>query len=865
MLLKTKVHTIFLMIGPTECGKSTFAEKVLVPGLSFHDPDRNFRMNVQVVSSDQIRRELLGYSYDKHDAIMMEASVQVFDLLERKIEALTSFPIHAEFIIVDTKGLSEEFRSKIRDIAQRNHYQVEAIVFDYRNSKDYYIEGTKSKDLVSRDLRRLRTEVVPNLRKEGYHNIHRIKAKNFLDENGNASSDYVVQIENLDAYLKTILPVNKEYFIVGDIHEEVNAFKKLLQDKGFIIENDQMVPTPKTENTIVVLVGDFIDKGKNTKEMISFLHKNRKYIRVVKGNHENFVYKYLKGMLKDVEIPQGMIEKHFTSMEVLQNDEALRNQFFELVEDSVEHLRYIGVSDGSFYVTHAPCPNKYLGKIDSVSLTKQRNFRLNREQDIEEQLQFVQKEAVGNHPFHVFGHIASQDGFRLKNKVCIDTGAVYGNRLLGVSIHKGRLYFKSVKTISKEQTEQLPVLFGKKQATVSIDDLSDEDRRRLQYVLRNKINFISGTISPADKNEKTGELESLEAGLEYFKAKGLKKVCMQPKYMGSRCTIYLGHTVDECYAVSRNGYKIKNVDLEPVYANLIKKHQAMMQKDGIRMMVIDGELMPWMVLGKGLIEKQFRVIDVALREEIQFLKEYGFEEKLLALNEVYVQSDFSKDQSHLSKKELVEKYGEALYNQLKHVKDAMKHYVPLSQHEEAYLRYHDQVELYGADGEIHFKPFDVLKFIYDDGSEKIPSEPKSVLFSLVSDDEYLVVDFNDPDYLKKADAFYKTLTTDRKMEGVVIKPEVEKAGVASAIKVRNPEYLRIIYGYDYTFPHKYQSLFAQKNIEAKLQTSINEYELGKQMLAFPLHSIVEDNREYAQVVANMLFETSKGAEIDPRL
>lgn len=342
-------------------------------------------------------------------------------------------------------------------------------------------------------------------------------------------------------------------------------------------------------------------------------------------------------------------------------------------------------------------------------------------------------------------------------------------------------------------------------------------------------------------------------------------MCMQPKYMGSRCTVYLGRTADECYAVSRNGFKIKNVDLTPIFEKLIHKHQAMMEKHNIQMMVIDGELVPWMVLGKGLIERQFKVIDVALSEEIRFLKENGFEEKLLALNEAFLQSEFSVDQIHMSKKELMEKHGESTYNQFKNVRDVMKHHVPLSQHEEAYHRYHEQVELYGADGEMDFKPFDILKMIYNDGTEIIPSDPKSVIFGMISDDECLVVDFGDPDYPDKAESFYRALTTNRKMEGVVIKPEVERPGVASAIKVRNPEYLRIIYGYDYTFPHKYKSLFAQKNIGPKLKTSISEHELGRQMLSFPLQSITEDNRDYAQVVANMLFETGKESEIDPRL
>lgn len=77
---------------------------------------------------------------------------------------------------------------------------------------------------------------------------------------------------------------------------------------------------------------------------------------------------------------------------------------------------------------------------------------------------------------------------------------------------------------------------------------------------------------------------------------------------------------------------------------------------------------------------------------------------------------------------------------------------------------------------------------------------------------------------------------------------------APYMKVRNPDYLTIIYGYDYRFPHKYKKLLKQKSIGQKLKTSITEYALGQEMLSFPWDSIGIENKEYKQVAANMLFE-----------
>jgi len=100
MEIQTKVHTIFMLVGSTECGKTTFAKEVLIPGLRFEDTGLNVRANVQYLSSDQIRQDVLGYEYDKYDQVMLESSEQAFHLLFERLKMVTSFPVNAEFVIV---------------------------------------------------------------------------------------------------------------------------------------------------------------------------------------------------------------------------------------------------------------------------------------------------------------------------------------------------------------------------------------------------------------------------------------------------------------------------------------------------------------------------------------------------------------------------------------------------------------------------------------------------------------------------------------------------------------------------------------------------------------------------------------------
>lgn len=871
MEIRTKVHTVFMLIGSTECGKTTFAKEVLVPGLRFEDRDKNIKANVQYLSSDQIRQEVLGHDYDKYDQVMLEASEQAFHLLFERLNMATSFPVNAEFVVVDTTGLSEDFRAKVKDIAYRNNYNLEAIVFDYRKRDDYYA-SERSKKLITNHINRLRKEVLGSLAREGYHKIHKVRAKDFYrPEEGKANPEYRVVIENMEDYLSGVLPQDQQYIIIGDVHECVGDLQGLLRDHGFGLEDGRLSAPERLRRTKIVLVGDWIDKGRQTKEIIEFLYENREYFYFVLGNHENFVGKYLNGEIQGAD--HELVRSYFNSIEVLRGDAELLEKFRQLVSPSKPFYRYVGVQGPSFYVTHAPCRKKYIGKLDTNSARHQRNFRIDREAPLEEQLAFLEEEAVSNHPFHVFGHIAAKQPFRIRNKIHIDTGSVHGNQLTSVSISY-KPFLKSRKSAQAVigGGEELKTLF-KRERKVSVADLEEDEIRRLHYCSRHKINFISGTMSPADKDEASGELESLERGLAYFRDRGVTQVVLQPKYMGSRCNVYLHKEPERCFAVSRNGYKINQVDLSEIFGKLLRKFGAYMEERQIAMLMLDGELLPWKALGEGLIDRQFKPIGAALESELAFLRQNGFEQAFGKLVEDYETSGFEQDQFRASKSDLSDKYGPSVYQNYKHVHELRDTYVPLEEHVQAYETYKRQLEWYAADGEgeveqeleLEYKPFALLKIVYEDGREQLPDWTTSDMYGFLSEDEALALDLSAPDSLEQAERYFAELTLEKHMEGVVIKPEVWTGATVPYMKVRNPEYLSIIYGYDYRFPHKYRKLLKQKSISQKLRASLNEYRLGMSLLGVPFADIAAGNAAYQEIAANLLFEVAQEKTIDPRL
>lgn len=352
-------------------------------------------------------------------------------------------------------------------------------------------------------------------------------------------------------------------------------------------------------------------------------------------------------------------------------------------------------------------------------------------------------------------------------------------------------------------TEELKTLF-QQDRKVSIQDLDDEEIRRLHYCSRHKVNFISGTMSPADKDGTVHELESLKCGLDYFAERGMNHVILQPKYMGSRCNIYLHRELEQCFAVSRNGYKIKQVDLTVIYEGLLHKFKAYMESNQIAMLILDGELLPWKAIDDGLIQRQFKPIEKALETEFEFLRQNGFEQAWGQLVETYQASEFEKDQFH-------------------------------------------------------------IPVVYENGEEQMPDWKTSEMYSFLSEDEFLILDLTESDSYEKAECYFSKLTIENHMEGVVIKPEIIESKAVPYMKVRNTDYLSIIYGYDYRFPHKYRKLMRQKNISQKLRASMNEHRLGSKMLSIPFHEIAPDNEFYKEAAANLLFEVAKEKEIDPRL
>ena len=861
-VIKTKVHTIYLLVGPSGCGKTHFTTNYLIPSFREVLPEAN----IQHLSSDHIRNEVLGGDYDKYDPIMLYASEAAFSLLSHKLNLVTSFPINAEFVIVDSTGLNADFRTSIVNVAQKNNYRIEMVLFDYKGYDEYarYTEGHKK--IIYDHVKRMREDVYPNMRSRDFDNIVKIKSKDF--------DRLQIVVENADLYKQHMLTGDRErYEIIGDVHGCYDHLVELLRSRGFTIVDDVMCGCDITP----ILVGDWIDKGTKCREVIKFLHKNPRILLTL-GNHENFVYKWLTGKIDADTIPEDFRKEYFSATELLKDDPELRQMFFDLVERSKGFWKH-----RDFIVTHAPCRNRDLGKLDEPSLKRQRNLRLVQRADfpdadayvkaVEESISFLAQDGVSNHPKHIFGHIPAKIPFRIKySKIGIDTGCVSGGGLTCAYFDGHKVKFTM--SASAAASEELVELFSRREQAMAFDrnSISPEDWRRVVKLAEDKVNFISGTMSPAEKMSDT--LESVERALDYYRSKGVDRIVMQPKWMGSRANLYLSNTDEKSYMVSRNGFRIREfnpetgmgVNLDAVYAKMKQRLAVFMGLGEFAWIVIDGELMPWYALGSGLINEHYMAADEGIRSEIGLLTESGFDAKFAELQAMYAESGFDIECSTATKNDLIKKHGHAKYETLLQMRGFSLPPVPALK--EMYDVYHRQLELYARPAETDYKPFALLKGIKADGTEKVfvdSCESNLNHYRLLTDDECCNFSVFDINALAKAEEFFNdALTADH--EGVVIKPDqVFVPNVAPYLKVRNPKYLSIIYGYDYTLPHKMAKLLRQKNTKRKVELSINEFDIGRRLLQIPRSQISTDNNEYLKLVLAMVAEEQSERTLDPRL
>jgi serine/threonine protein phosphatase 1 len=203
--------------------------------------------------------------------------------------------------------------------------------------------------------------------------------------------------------------MGKRLFAIGDIH-------------GCYLKLDRLMDKIKlnSEKDVLVFLGDYIDRGDQSKEVVEYLLQlKRQHPSTVflLGNHEQMLLEFLGGE----NINQFLVNGGKKTLDSYLGDSHLYSSQDPRTVFPPEHLEFFNSLSPHYEAEN--CIFVHAGLREGIPLESQNLFDL---LWIREDFYFS-KFDFGKTV--VFGHTPFQKPFIYKNKIGIDTGAAYGNKL----------------------------------------------------------------------------------------------------------------------------------------------------------------------------------------------------------------------------------------------------------------------------------------------------------------------------------------------------------------------------------------------------------------------------------------------------
>jgi hypothetical protein len=383
-------------------------------------------------------------------------------------------------------------------------------------------------------------------------------------------------------------------------------------------------------------------------------------------------------------------------------------------------------------------------------------------------------------------------------------------------------------------------------------------KNRIDWFCENKINAFSPTISPAPKSMQRNEIESIYEAVKYFFNAGVREIVVQRKYMGSYCDIYLSKVLDDTYFVSRNGYLVNHIDTEKAKQACRDLHSRF-DWTNLQMVIIQSEMMPWSILGQSLIEVEFGGYLTVHQNHIHHLMQSGLYQKIVEVKQSQPYCEFMEYKANHTVTEQKERFPSHIIRQYESL--AAFKILDLPECKKYVDIYAEQLAHFGKSGEIYFKPFNILKKIYDNGAEALVND--NISYGEVNDDEFLRLPIGNETEMnhtvEQVYAWFSQLEAANE-EGIVIKPrQAFIKNVPPAFKIRNNKYLVMIYGID--FQTNYDQYLQKRKIVRKLECSINDWMLNRKMLNVRYIDINTEN----YFLKNLVFDRIMGEQIEANL
>ena len=800
---------LVVLVGPSGSGKSTFAARHFKP--------------TEVLSSDEFRGLV---SDDENDQTVTKDAFDALHFVARKRLVL------GRLSVIDATNVQREARRPLIGLARAHHVLPVAIVFDLperlcidRNA------GRPDRNFGPRVVRQQLSQLKRSLRgldREGFRRVFVLRSTEDVE---------AVEIEREPSWTDRSFD-HGPFDIVGDIHGCYDELIALLEKLGYEVADDASAAV-HPEGRKAVFLGDVVDRGPSTPAVLRLVMGMvaSGSALCVPGNHENKLIRALRG--RDVQVTHGLAE----SLAQLENETSeFRRQALEFLDGLVSHFV---LDDGRLVVAHAGMREEMQGRASAAV----RAFALYGETTGETDefglpVRYPWAAEYRGKALVVYGHTPVPKSEWVNNTINIDTGCVFGGALTAlrypekelVSVPAAGTYYEPVRVFLPEATAH--------EATEPDDLLDIEDvlgKRIVETRLQRSVTvreenamaalevmsrfatdprwliYLPPTMSPPGTSAEPELLEHPAEAFAYYRKEGVGKVICQEKHMGSRAVVIVCR--DDIAAPRRFGIDGTGICYtrtgRPIFddasmqdAFLARVRSAVDAADlwgelETDWLALDCELLPWSAKALELLKTQYAAVGAssvaalaaAVRELEAGVGRGAGVEQLLAWNE--------------------ERLGMS------------ERFV------EAYRRYCWKVETVD---DLAIAPFQILAGEVRSYVDRDHLWHMTTIHRLAAGDgsfvrptRHLVVDLDDPESVSSGVGWWEDLT-EGGGEGTVVKPfdgivHGRRGLVQPGVKVRGREYLRIIYGPEYTASQSMERL-KERSLGHKRSLAVREFALG---------------------------------------
>ena len=839
---------LVVLIGPSGCGKSTLARKLFRP--------------TEVLSSDYCRGLV---SDDENDQAATKDAFEVLHFIARKRLAA------GKLTVVDATNVQPEARKPLVQLAREFHCLPVAIVLDVPERLCHERnKGRSDRDFGPHVIRQQSQQLHRSLRgleREGFRHVFILKSLEDVE---------ALAIERQPLW-NNLRHEHGPFDLIGDVHGCFDELIELLVELGYGVAEGRVTPPAGRK---ALFLGDLVDRGPKIPDVLKLVMGmvEAGTALCVPGNHDMKLMRKLKG--RDVQVTHGLAN----SLEQLDREgDDFKQKVAAFIDDLVSH--YV-LDDGKLVVAHAGMKEEMQGRGSGAV----REFALFGETTGETDefglpIRYNWAAEYRGKAMVVYGHTPVPEPEWFNRTINIDTGCVFGGKLTALRYPERELV--SVPATETYAVPARPFIAPEAQAPTlttqqAQDDLLDMDdvlgKRIISTRLHHNVTireenaiaalevmsrfaanpkwliYLPPTMSPTETSSEPGLLEHPAGAFGYYRHQGIPTVICEEKHMGSRAVVVVCQNedaarkrfgvIDEGIGIiyTRTGRRFfEDRELEQNFVTRI--HAALTQVDfwnefKTDWFCLDCELMPWSAKAQELLKQQYAAVGAAaatsLAEAVAALE-------TTASRAIDVSALLTKTEERQAMvADFIESYRRYCW--------------PVRSLDDFKLA---PFHILASEGKVHTSQSHTWHM--NTLARLSAADPKLLLAT-----PYKLVDVTNPESEAVGVKWWEELT-GRGGEGMVVKPldfiaKGQRGIVQPAVKCRGREYLRIIYGPEYTAPENLDRL-RSRGLSAKRSLALREFALGIEALERFVRQ--EPLRRVHECVFGVLALESE--PVDPRL